>query len=158
MAPDNLGECKQSNVFHCNPDKEYNVRIEQEDNRSNRMGKMKNLQFESPSTRKPLSFVTHTLASSSPSSVLPIDSRSPPDIKPLIHSYSNDMAGVVRIRFVIGGTSFFVRRGSSGVSVANCSVLYMSACFPLGNISPWEKLTSLMILIVIQLLLLVVRS
>jgi len=37
----------------------------------------------------------------------------------LMHSYRRDMAGVVLIRLVKGGSNFLTRRGSKGVNVAN---------------------------------------
>jgi hypothetical protein len=45
--------------------------------------------------------------------------RNPPCITPLMHSYKSDIAGVVRMRSINGGRSLRVRRGSSGVRVAN---------------------------------------
>lgn len=38
-----------------------------------------------------------------------------------MHSYSKDIAGVVRMRSVSGGSNLRTSRGSRGVSVANCS-------------------------------------
>jgi hypothetical protein len=42
---------------------------------------------------------------------------------PLIHSYNRDIAGVVRIRLVSGGSNLRTRRGSRGVSVANYNMV-----------------------------------
>ena len=67
----------------------------------------------------PLSFPTQSKAISSPSRTPSILSRIPPWMTPLIHSYSSDMAGVVRIKVVKGGKSFLISRGSKGVKVAN---------------------------------------
>lgn len=68
----------------------------------------------------PRSFVTQRDAISSlpdMSSALP---RIPPWIMPLMHSYSKDIAGVVLIRSVSGGSNLRTSRGSRGVKVANC--------------------------------------
>jgi hypothetical protein len=96
----------------------------------------------------PRSLVTHSDAISSlpeTSSSLP---RIPPWMIPLIHSYSNDMAGVVRIRSVRGGSNFRTRRGSSGVKVANYGIIsQMNRSCP----GSWV-LTSLINFIAIQLL------
>jgi hypothetical protein len=43
------------------------------------------------------------------------------------HSYSKEIAGVVEIKFVIGGRSLRTRRGSTGVRVANCGTVAMSS-------------------------------
>lgn len=43
----------------------------------------------------------------------------PPWMIPFMHSYSRDMAGVVRMSSVSGGSSLRTNRGSSGVRVAN---------------------------------------
>ena len=53
---------------------------------------------------------------SSSSSPLP---RIPPWIMPFIHSYNNDIAGVLRMISVKGGNSFRTSLGSRGVRVAN---------------------------------------
>ena len=71
------------------------------------------------------------------------------------HSYSKEMAGVVEIKFVIGGRSLRTRRGSTGVKVANCGIGAMSLIFSFVS---KRRLTSFTILISIQLLLLVVSN
>lgn len=43
----------------------------------------------------------------------------PPWMIPLMHSYSSDMAGVVLMRSVKGGSNLRTSRGSRGVRVAN---------------------------------------
>lgn len=67
----------------------------------------------------PRSFVTHSDAISSLPDISSALPRIPPWMMPLMHSYNRDMAGVVRIRSVRGGSSFRTSRGSRGVSVAN---------------------------------------
>lgn len=67
----------------------------------------------------PRSFVTQSEATSSLAEKSSPSPRIPPWIMPLIHSYSRDMAGVVRIRLVNGGSNLRTRRGSRGVRVAN---------------------------------------
>lgn len=70
----------------------------------------------------PRSLLTQSVAISSvpdSSSALP---RIPPWMMPLMHSYSSDMAGVVRIMLVRGGSNFLASRGSKGVKVANCNL------------------------------------
>lgn len=42
----------------------------------------------------------------------PVVANIPPAITVWIHSYKSDMAGVVWIRVVMGGSSFFVNLGS----------------------------------------------
>lgn len=49
----------------------------------------------------------------------PVVANMPPAITVWIHSYKSDMAGVVWIKVVMGGSSFLVRRGSNGVRAAN---------------------------------------
>jgi hypothetical protein len=106
------------------------------------------LQFESPSmTIMPRSLPTHSFATSSPSAVPSTASKMLPCIIPLMHSYSRDMAEVSRMILVSGGRSFFISRGSRGVSVANCLSQPYSA--PQASLKP----TSLMSLMAIQLLL-----
>ncbi len=50
----------------------------------------------------------------------------PPWIIPLMHSYNNDMAGVVLMRLVRGGKSLRTNRGSKGVKVANYMIIISS--------------------------------
>lgn len=67
----------------------------------------------------PRNLLTQRDAISSPpadSSLLP---RIPPNIMPFMHSYSSDIAGVVRMIDVSGGKSFLTNLGSRGVKVAN---------------------------------------
>jgi hypothetical protein len=45
--------------------------------------------------------------------------RIPPWMIPLMHSYDSDIAGVVLIISVSGGSNFRTSRGSKGVRVAN---------------------------------------
>lgn len=47
----------------------------------------------------------------------------PPWMMLLIHSYSKDIAGVVRMRVVNNGSSFLTKRGSSKLRVANYDLL-----------------------------------
>lgn len=67
----------------------------------------------------PRSLLTHSVAISSAPATSSVLSKMPPWMIPFIHSYNNDIAGVVRIMFVRGGSSFRTRRGSRGVNVAN---------------------------------------
>ena len=82
-----------------------------------------NSQLGSPSIAIiPRSFETHNSATSSRSRYDSELSNIPPCMIPDMHSYSKDIAGVVCIRLVNGGSSFLIRRGSSGVIVANYSL------------------------------------
>lgn len=67
----------------------------------------------------PRSLVTQRDAISSLPETSSASPRIPPWMIPLIHSYSRDMAGVVRMRSVKGGSNLRTSRGSSGVRVAN---------------------------------------
>jgi hypothetical protein len=83
-----------------------------------------NLRFGSLLTdTMPLSFVTQSEATSSRAEKSSPSPRIPPWMMPLMHSYSRDIAGVVLMRFVNGGSSFRTRRGSRGVRVANWSTV-----------------------------------
>src|SRR5579862_8933702 len=83
-----------------------------------------NLRLGSPSTTIiPRNFPTQRLAISSPSLVPSTLSRMPPWIIPFMHSYRRDMAGVVRMIVINGGSSFLTNRGSNGVNVANLAEL-----------------------------------
>ena len=68
------------------------------------------LQFWSGSCRNAASFVTQSSASESPDACCSI----PPTMQVCTHSYRREMAGVVDMSSVIGGWSFFTRRGSCG--------------------------------------------
>lgn len=88
-----------------------------------------NLQLASPSTIiMPLSLLTHRLAISSPPPDSSGLSRIPPWIIPLMHSYKSDMAGVVLMMEVSGGSNFLTKRGSRGVNVANCRCQHILDC------------------------------
>lgn len=80
------------------------------------------LQLASPFTIIiPRSLLTHNVAISSAPATSSVLSKMPPWMIPFMHSYNNDIAGVVRIMFVRGGSNFRTRRGSRGVKVANCA-------------------------------------
>ena len=64
-----------------------------------------------------MSLETQILAKELPESPCSI----PPMIQVWTHSYSNEIAGVVDIRSVMGGCSFLTNRGSCGVRVPNYS-------------------------------------
>lgn len=110
MSRDDLVERKQRNVFNFTTvSEQHEVRL---------VGR--GLRFGSPSTIIiPRSFVTQRDAISSLPESSSLSPRIPPWIIPLIHSYSNDIAGVVRIRSVKGGSNLRTSRGSKGVRVAN---------------------------------------
>ena len=74
----------------------------------------------------PRSLLTHSLATSSPSFDPLVLVRIPLVMIPFMHSYNSDMAGVVFMIVVSGARSFFTRRGSSGVSVANNLMILMA--------------------------------
>ena len=67
----------------------------------------------------PRSLVTQSVAIASPPAESSLLSKIPPRIMPLMHSYRSDIAPVVRIIEVSGGSSFLTSRGSRGVNVAN---------------------------------------
>ena len=83
--------------------------------------------FGSPSTTSMArSLLTQSRATSSPSVVPPAASMMPPWMMPLMHSYSNDIAGVVLIMLVRGGKSFLTSLGSRGVRVEKSLMILMA--------------------------------
>jgi hypothetical protein len=78
------------------------------------------LQFGSPSIMIiPRSLLTQRVAIASSPAESSLPSNIPPSMMPLMHSYRSDIAPVVWMIEVRGGKSFFTRRGSRGVKVAN---------------------------------------
>lgn len=69
----------------------------------------KDLRFMSLSPRNPPSFPTQTRAKASPASSSP---SIPPSRQVRTHSYKSEMADVVVMRELKGGSSFRMRRGS----------------------------------------------
>jgi hypothetical protein len=102
-------------------------------------------QFWSGSSRNAASFVTHSSASESPDACCSI----PPTMQVCTHSYRRDIACVVEMSSVIGGWSFFTRRGSCGESKPNYGSVNLQ-CLSVYPIS--QLLTNLISFISIQLL------
>jgi len=67
----------------------------------------------------PRNLLTQSVAISSPPADSSLLSNMPPWMIPFMHSYSSDIARVVRISDVRGGSSLRTSRGSKGVRVAN---------------------------------------